>query len=233
MRQINENKLNDRFQTLFENKYFGDMQKNESKTTEADLYGYHAGDLQNKTETLGQRGFKITNLGHMGTGFYFYGDLEQAMEHATGFGQATQGEFSETRPIMKVDFSQYHMFDARQIAGEFYETMKSITVGFSKVSDTFFTSNQYNQILQDVHEALTSMGISMDINKLDQDIQDFTYDLIDKEDGEMLSSRIMKSAGYEGVDIRGSELDNFGVGSIIFDIKPNTAKPVNYQQQST
>ena len=49
----------------------------------------------------------------------------------------------------------------------------------------------------------------------------------------MLSSRIMKSAGYEGVDIRGSELDNFGVGSIIFDIKPNTAKPVNYQQQST
>jgi hypothetical protein len=229
MKTINESKLNNIFQMLFENKYFGNIDETEG----TDSYGYHAGDLQNKTETLGQRNFNITNLGHMGTGFYFYGDLDQALDHATGFGQSQQGEFSETRPVMKVDFSKYNLYDARNNASEFYETMKSITVGFSKVNDTFFTSDQYKAILQDVHGALSSMGISVPVDKLDNDLQDFTYDLIDKEDGEMLASRIMKSAGYEGVDVRGSELDNFGVGSIIFDIKPNSVEKVNYKQQST
>jgi len=229
MRILNENYINNRFQQLFENNYFGCINEEVSNT----IYGYHAGDLKNKTETLSQRGFRITNLGHMGTGFYFYGDLNQAIEHSTGFGQSKQGEFSEKRPVMKVDFSKYNLYDARQNAGEFYETMKAITLGFSKVNDNFFTSKQYPDILNDIHEALISMGISVSVDKLDQDIQDFTYDLIDREDGEMLASRIMKSAGYEGVDVRKSELDNFGVGSIIFDIKPNTVERVDFNQKST
>ena len=38
-------------------------------------------------------------------------------------------------------------------------------------------------------------------------------------------TRIMKSLGYEGIDVRGIEgLDNSTYGSVIYDIKPNTVK---------
>lgn len=195
-------------------------------------YGYHAGDLKHKTETLASKGFQITNTGHMGTGYYFYGNLQDAIEHATGFGGGGEG-YSERRSVYKVDFSKYRMYDARNNATEFYETMKAITLGFAKVNERFFTTPQYKELLQDVHQALGGMGISIDIGSLDGNLQNFSYDIIDRDDGEMLASRIMKSAGYEGVDVRGTALDNFGVGSIIFDLKGGTMQRVNIGEPSS
>lgn len=198
----------------------------ETSATSSNL-AYHAGDLKHKTETLAQIGFHITNTGHMGSGFYFYGDLMQAVQHVQQLRAAKNAdEFSEKRPIYAVDFSKYRLYDARNNATEFYKTMKAITMGLSKVNETFFTTDKYEELLQDIHSALEDLNISLPINVLDEILQNFTYDLIDHEDGDMLASRIMKKIGYEGIDVRGSELDNFGVGSILFDIKPNTAKRV-------
>ena len=191
-------------------------------------YGYHAGDLKIKTETLAQIGFHITNTGHMGSGYYFYGDLKQAEDHVAELSSAkNKDEFSEDRPIYAIDFSKYNLYDARQNATEFYTTMKSITMGLSKVDDSFFTTEVYSEVLSSVHEALNDLNLTIDLETLDEILQSFVYDLVDREDGEMLASRIMKELGYEGVDVRGSELDNFGVGSIIFDIKPNSTFKVS------
>ena len=39
-------------------------------------FGYHAGNLKQKAEKLSDRGFIIGKTGQMGTGHYFYGNLE-------------------------------------------------------------------------------------------------------------------------------------------------------------
>ena len=73
-------------------------------------YGYRAGDLVRKAETLANfRGGRGT--GHFGTGFYFFGTEEQAKNYAKPITARYGMETDEPdRPISKVDFSKYNLF---------------------------------------------------------------------------------------------------------------------------
>lgn len=65
-------------------------------------WGYHYGDLGNKSDRRGNFGGR--NSGGFGTGTYFVG---------TPISQRDDGGFYKNRPEHKVDFSKYHLFRPR------------------------------------------------------------------------------------------------------------------------
>jgi hypothetical protein len=91
-------------------------------------YGYRAGDLERKAETLQKfRGGRGT--GHFGTGFYFFGDIEQAEQYAKPISARYNTQTNEpSRPITRVDFNKYKMFRIhnRDFGFKFHDTLKEI-----------------------------------------------------------------------------------------------------------
>ena len=77
--------------------YYNSQKLNEAE--DSGDWGYHYGDLGNKSDRRGNFGGR--NSGGFGTGTYFVG---------TPISQRDDGGFYKNRPEHKVDFSKYHLF---------------------------------------------------------------------------------------------------------------------------
>ena len=131
-------------------------------------YGYRAGDLDRKAETLANfRGGRGT--GHFGTGFYFFGSEEQAKNYAKPISVRYGMESDEpSRPISKVDFSKYKLFKIYnfEFGLKFHDILKEINhTGFRGFE------NQAKEMIWDDEE-------SGDKNK-DEDIKIRIHNLIE------------------------------------------------------
>lgn len=188
-------------------------------------WGYHAGNLKVKAETLSDRGYHITSTGQMGTGHYFYGSLKDAKKHAN---QLTAGKIGENS-VYKVDFSKYNLFKPSN-PSEFYDglvvPLNNQVLKYMRIED--FDDEEYLDVLKDAADFYRSMGVHISDEDFISISKEFVNDLQSKGgfSNDMFNTRILKRAGYEGVDVRGTSLDNFAVGSVIFDIKDGTYKKV-------
>jgi hypothetical protein len=57
------------------------------------------------------------------------------------------------------------------------------------------------------------------INEVKEEIANANYSYEDKQTVDSASTRFMKKLGYEGIDVRGTSLDNTTYGSVIYDLK--------------
>lgn len=188
-------------------------------------YGYHAGNLQYKAEKLSDRGFIIGKTGQMGTGHYFYGNVEDAKKHAVEFGKKKIGDIS----VYAVDFSKYNLFTPSN-PKEYYDNLVvAINNDFLKhITVEDFNDPDIIDTLKDAADFYRSYGVNISDDDFISIAKEFVNDLQTKssQNDDMFNTRVLKAAGFEGVDVRNTPLDNFAVGSIIFDIKPNTLKQI-------
>lgn len=186
--------------------------------TGIERFGFHAGDLGKAEYYSAQVGRRTT--GHFGTGTYFVGDLQEL---------STSNY--RNRPKAVVDFSNYNLFTPknRQEGMAVHEGLKYVN---RKTSPDFARNALISE--KDFDTMLGVLGISKErgtqiLNDIQSEIKSKypggLYDHIDElRTADSPSTMFMKALGYEGVDVRGiKELDNVGYGSVIYDLKPESA----------
>ena len=181
--------------------------------------GYRAGSINPKTpqERLKDRGFALTRstTGLLGTGFYFYGDKDQAVTSAKQDGRKNYTE---------IDLSQYKLFRPSS-PEKFYQVIKNLTL---LLTDLIFDEkvdfeDEKVQKQLDLYSSYLSKELDLTDLEIELAAQSFIDDVAQSKDGVLLSNRILSD--YDGIDLTGTSLDNFAVGSLIFDGK---LKPGSY-----
>ncbi len=199
-------------------------QKEGNKEQENDL-GYHGGNLLQKSDYLTQ-GYR----GDMPfTGHYFFSDRERA---------ESRGNRSQlpNKEVSVVDFSQYNLLKpttneywaAKSGLKRFEDKMlrEGIDAAFQSLEDYGGMKYSYPKLYEEIIanksqiEQAANNWIENELNKIDQ-----------KKKIERLETVILKTLGYEGVDVRGlkesngeASPDSASEGSVIFDIKPSSVK---------
>jgi len=181
--------------------------------------GYRAGSINPKTpqERLKDRGFALTRstTGLLGTGFYFYGDKDQAVTSAKEDGRKNYTE---------IDLSQYKLYKPSN-PEKFYNVIKNLTLLLTDLifdeKVNFEDENVTKQL--DLYSSYLSKELGLSDLEIELAAQSFIDDVAQSKDGVLLSNRILSD--YDGVDLTGTSLDNFAVGSLIFDGK---LKPGSY-----
>jgi hypothetical protein len=187
--------------------------------------GYHIGDFENPAESLSDRNWTFeTMTGYLGTGFYFYGDLNTAKQDSDYLKGIGKGEISE------IDLSKYKLYRSPN-PDNFYNTMRGLTqqIGQAapKIKEEDLQSPKTKQGMKEVVAVVTKeLGLPIEEGTIVGIVSKFIKDVREKVNGEMLSNRLLKTLGYEGIDNRDTNLDHFGVGSVLFTYKPGSAKLV-------
>jgi len=187
--------------------------------------GYHIGDFKNPAESLSDRDWNFkTMTGYLGTGFYFYGDLENAKQDSDYLKGIGKGEISE------IDLSKYKLYRSSD-PDNFYYTMRGLTqqIGQAapKIREEDLQSPKTKQGMKEVVAVVTKeLGLPIEEGTIVGIVSKFIKDVRERVNGEMLSNRLLKTLGYEGIDNRDTRLDHFGVGSVLFTYKPGSAKLV-------
>lgn len=57
------------------------------------------------------------------------------------------------------------------------------------------------------------------LSEIKKDIEDANYGYESRKTADSAATRLMKKLGYEGIDVRGTSLDNTAYGSVIYDLK--------------
>lgn len=189
-------------------------------------FAYHVGNLKFKTDYLGDKMFHIKNMeflkgsktGHFGAGFFFFGKLENALAY----------QKIAKREILVVDFSRYNLFKPNHVE-EFVESTMALTEYLNEITIENLTDDFINELAED----LSYFGIVMKFNDVlnitKQYVQDLTEQTNPKSD--YIITRFLKKVGYEGIDFRNTKYDNFYLGSVLYDIKPETVKQFNKEQE--
>jgi len=109
----------------------------------------------------------------------------------------------------------------------FYDMYQEITEDQQKA---FLSMLEKGQGIVFLHHALVSYQHWDEFINI---VYDYLVDMENKssQSDEVINTRILKSAGFEGVDLRNTEKDGLvngraGVGSVLFDIKPGTIELV-------
>ncbi|WP_286984195.1 hypothetical protein [Haliea sp.] len=189
------------------------LEEQQSKT------GYRAGSINPKLpqERLKDRGFAInrSTTGLLGTGFYFYGDKDQAVTSTKDDGRDKYTE---------IDLSQYKLFTPSN-PEKFYNVIKNLTLLLTDLifdeKVNFEDENVTKQL--DLYSSYLSKELGLSDLEIELAAQSFIDDVSQSKDGVLLSNRILSD--YDGIDLTGTSLDNFAVGSLIFDGK---LKPGSY-----
>lgn len=189
-------------------------------------YAYHVGDLKEKSESIGDKahgarmlaknGFgKASKTGHFGAGHFFFGSLEKAQEF----------QKSKNMPIYIIDFDKYNLYKPNN-PEEFVSGVIELTNKLIMVPDNYINDPEFKQLIKDLSKDLPYFGINLNINKIYQITRDFVIDVTTNSNpsGDYLITRYLKAVNFEGIDFRNTKYDSFYVGSVIYDIKPNTVK---------
>jgi hypothetical protein len=181
------------------------------ENTPSSEYGYKIGEFTTPSETLEGRNWDFTSrVGYLGTGFYFYGDKDTAEKDKTFLNRKS--------PIKKFPLSDYNLFRSSN-PEEFYNDLKLITkeLGTYASSGDEMESSKLNEALDEIYDIIKNdMGINLEKQQTFTILQQFIEDIKNKKPGTMLSNRLLQPLGYDGIDNTNTNLDNYGVGSVIF-----------------
>jgi hypothetical protein len=197
-------------------------------------FGYHAGNLKHKSGTLSRNNFMRTLRSQLGTGYFFFGDLSDAEELAgVKKGDKARADMLKGTTFYKVDFSKYNTFKPRN-ASEFYDNLIIPMVqAFNQLTPEDLENQDILEGVLDIADYYRELGVNIDDNTFISIVKQYLTDMVNKTSSsdDLINTRIMKAAGYEGVDLRGTEKDGIvngkaSVGSVLFDLKPNTISEV-------
>jgi hypothetical protein len=187
-------------------------------------YGYHVGSLTTKSEFIGEKAFGGRTLalqglggasrtGQFGAGHFLFGSKEKAEDFKK----------SKDRPIYKVDFNQYKMYRPDN-PKDFVDGVINLTNQLILVPEGFAETDEFNEIIDDLSFDLPSFGINLSKDKIYKITKEFVEDVTEMKNpkSDYLITRYLKEMGYEGLDLRNTPYDSFYIGSVIYDIKPNT-----------
>jgi len=193
-------------------------------------YGYHAGNLAHKSGTLSRNNYMKTLRSQLGTGFFFFGNIDDALKLAEiKINNIQRKDMLAGTSVYRVDFTKYNLLKPDN-AIEFYDNLIIPMVrALNDLNSNDIFNKDIIEGLIDLVDYYRSFGVTINNKDFIKIIHQY---LIDMERGqsksdEVINTRILKHAGFEGVDLRGTEKDGVingkaGVGSVIFDLKPNT-----------
>lgn len=218
-------------------KVVGSATDDEYELTEdltTDNYGYHAGDLSYKSGLLSQNAFVKTLRSQLGTGYFFFGDLNDALELA-GIKKSftTKNKELEKTKIYKVDFSKYNLLKPAS-ATEFYDNLIIPMVrALNQLEPNDIDDPEIVEGIADLADYYRSFGVNISDENFINIVYNYLLDMENKtsKTNDVINTRILKSVGFEGVDLRNTEKDGIvngmaSVGSVLFDIKPGTIELV-------
>lgn len=180
--------------------------------------GYHVGGIKTPSESLKTRGWFFGNkVGYMGTGFYFFGKLEDARD----LQRKLKG------PLYEINLDSYNLYKPSD-STLFYEDIKQITQLLGNIDpETLDTPGLQDSLTEIADIFIQEHGIGIAQDKLIGILKGFIEDVISKTEGPLLTNRLLEPLGYQGVDNRGNDkLDHYGVGSLLFTLDPSTAKQI-------
>ena len=180
--------------------------------------GYHVGGIETPSESLKTRGWFFGNkIGYMGTGFYFFGKLEDARD----LQRKLKG------PLYEINLDSYNLYKQSD-STLFYEDIKQITQLLGNIDpETLDTPGLQDSLTEIADIFIQEHGIGIAQDKLIGILKGFIEDVISKTEGPLLTNRLLEPLGYQGVDNRGNDkLDHYGVGSLLFTLDPSTAKQI-------
>lgn len=170
--------------------------------------GYRAGvfNPDQPAETIKDRLSPIakSKVGLLGTGYYYFGNIEDAknLRDTSGY-----------EGLSEIDLSKYNLFQPDDPQG-FYNNLKEVTYYLSTLKKEDLKDPEVIDNIEDAVEGFSSY-IKLDKNKVQKAFLSFIEDIIKGNDGDLLSNRMMDKI-YDGIDFSNTSLDNFGVGSVIF-----------------
>lgn len=175
-------------------------------------YGYKIGEFTTPSETLSSRSWNfMSKIGYMGTGYYFYGNEETAMEDRKFLNRKKAN-------IKKFPLSDYKLFRADN-PEEFYDTIKMLTreLGLFASSGEELSDADLDEALQEIVDIVKNeLKLPLSDEQILGAVKSFIRDIQEKNDGTLLSNRLLVPLGFEGIDNTNTNLDNYGVGSVIF-----------------
>lgn len=181
-------------------------------STSSSGYGYKIGEFETPSETLESRNWSFNSkVGYLGTGYYFYGSEEIAKEDRKFLRR-------ETENIKKFPLSEYNLFRADN-PEEFYNTIKMLTreLGLFASSGENLSDTDLKEALQEIVDIVKNeLKLPLSDEQILNTIKSFIRDVQEKNKGTLLSNRLLAPLGFEGIDNTNTNLDNYGVGSVIF-----------------
>jgi hypothetical protein len=179
-------------------------------------YGYKIGEFTTPSETLASRSWTFNSkVGYLGTGHYFYGDEETALEDRRFLNRSAD--------IKKFPLNDYKLFRASD-PEKFYDNIKLITreLGLYATSGEELSDAELDEALEEIYNIIKDeLGLPISKDKAFTILKGFISDIQNRKDGPLLSNRLLQPLGYEGIDNTNTNLDNYGVGSVIFADKEN------------
>ena len=206
---------------------------------------YRAGDLITKPEQIGKFEGGNRGTGHFGTGFYFLGKKEDAVDMAK----------LNNRVISELDLSDYNLAEGTLKLHDELKYINNKTIKAGKIVEDitksdikyiarivgvevvgsepnpyqkfgFRNNKQADALEAEVGKEVVEKGVRDYRNfqyKQDKKINEFLSDinakLKSKDNIDSPSTLVMKALGFEGVDSRGTELDTGVYGTVVYDIK--------------
>jgi hypothetical protein len=181
--------------------------------------GYRSGDLINKAEQKGKFEAGNRGTGHFGTGFYFFGTKKQADEY-------------DNRETSSINLDGYNLAKGTM---ELHSLLKDVNNYSVRNNDRL--SYGIKNIIEYFNKVNGLKNISISRDATQKEFEDYIKEeneqnkkiklLIDKINSSTIDSPstiVMKSLGFEGVDSRGTDMDNSQYGSVVYSAKPSMRK---------
>jgi hypothetical protein len=191
-----------------------------------DNTGYRSGDLIKKAETKDKFEGSDRSTGHFGTGFYFFGTKNQADQY---------GE----RATSTIDLDGYNLAKGTIELHDLLKDINNNSIGKNKNIDklksrienllNYLGKSEVTKLSRDYSELEFKSYVQSEINqknKIESIINEINNNNVDSP-----STVVMKSLGFDGVDSRGTDLDNAQYGSVVYSIKQfKKQKPTSKQE---
>jgi hypothetical protein len=171
---------------------------------------YHAGDLGKGTDTFLDKMDPGRGTGHFGTGTYFVSSEELAVGRTAG------------RPVQTVDIGNYNLHKPKdwEEALALHDTLRDVNkLSLSKLDPAGFQITTLQEQLQKLGIDIDAQVLEDSINEVKEAIADAGGNLWATKQVDTASTRVMKKAGFDGVDVRHiSEADNSSYGTVVYDL---------------
>ena len=189
-------------------------QQSKIKQQKTSGVGYRSGDLTNKAETKGKFEGGNRSTGHFGTGFYFFGTKKKADEYSN-------------RETSSIDLNGYNLANGTIELHNLLKDVNKYAIGTQKEND--YLKYSIENIIKYFNKLNGLKDISDQNNKIKSIVDKINNSTIDSP-----STIVMKSLGFDGVDSRGTDLDNAQYGSVIYSLKTaEEGTPSKIKQQKT
>ena len=205
--------------------------------------GFHYGNLEHyaktgdKSENFKYQGdsLRTGNWGSFGTGVYYLSNPNAFVGSST----VPQGKLDKDKKFYAIDLSKYNLYMAQtsEQAESLYNFLNKLQKfvmsasnyrGFDKELDGVNVDSLYKEfqtVFKDVSLPIEALQNFIDkmrkmVAGLDIDKDWATFEGVDEVLGgsDNIPTRFMKSLGYQGVDVRGTNWDQLQHGNVVYDL---------------